>query len=391
MAVTLYWIVQADAVATPTGAQIVAGQDGTGAAALASGSEAYTAAGDYSEAVAITGLSANTAYEQAWVAYDGSTYSTPVTATITTPANVSNALTGQAVTISAGTMVAALAQALTGSNATVSAGTLAQALTQPLVGSAATASAGTLVSAVTQPLTGSAVTASAGTLTANVGTGDEAALTGSASTSSAGTLVSALTQPLTGASATVSAGTLVSAVAQPLTGSAVTASAGTLTAAVDQNVTVALTGETVSVIAGDVSTLGGVAVSNKGAGKPTRLRKRRQVVQIDGEDFIVESEDEAIALLDKAKEQAEQLATLAQSRANKAERRPARRIMRDARRQLAVPEITVEPEVAEYADKILAQIRDLYQSTIQDIEISAMLHRIENNEQDDEDILLLMA
>ena len=91
MAVTLYWIVQADATATPTGAQIVAGQDGTGATALASGSEAYTAAGDYSEASSITGLSAGVAYEQAWVAYDGSTYSSVVTATITTVFLVSGA------------------------------------------------------------------------------------------------------------------------------------------------------------------------------------------------------------------------------------------------------------------------------------------------------------
>ena len=91
MAVTLYWIVQADATATPTGAQIVAGQDGTGATALASGSEAYTAAGDYSEAISITGLSAGVAYEQAWVAYDGSTYSSVVTATITTVFLVSGA------------------------------------------------------------------------------------------------------------------------------------------------------------------------------------------------------------------------------------------------------------------------------------------------------------
>lgn len=88
MAISLYWIVQADATATPTGAQIVAGQDGTGAAALASGSEAYTAAGDYSEAAAITGLSAGTAYEQAWVAYDGVSYSSVVTATITTLTSV---------------------------------------------------------------------------------------------------------------------------------------------------------------------------------------------------------------------------------------------------------------------------------------------------------------
>ncbi len=101
MAVTLYWIVQPDATATPTGAQIAAGQDGTGSAALASGDVAYTAAGDYSEASAITGLTAGTAYEQAWVAYDGSTYSSVVTATITTAAAhaATGALTAQPATV----------------------------------------------------------------------------------------------------------------------------------------------------------------------------------------------------------------------------------------------------------------------------------------------------
>ena len=85
MAVSLYWIVQADATATPTGAQIVAGQDGTGAAALKSGSEAYTTGGTYDEATAITGLTPGTAYEQWWTASaDGVTFSTPTGGTITT-------------------------------------------------------------------------------------------------------------------------------------------------------------------------------------------------------------------------------------------------------------------------------------------------------------------
>ena len=81
MAVTLYWVVYSDGGGTPTGSQVVAGQDSTGSAALASGSEAYTSAGTYDEATAITSLSANTAYRVAWVAYDGSTYSSVVVST----------------------------------------------------------------------------------------------------------------------------------------------------------------------------------------------------------------------------------------------------------------------------------------------------------------------
>ena len=78
MAVTLYWVVYANGGGTPSGAQIVAGQDSTGSAALASGSEPYTTAGTYDEATAITSLSANTAYRVAWVPYDGTTYGTVV-------------------------------------------------------------------------------------------------------------------------------------------------------------------------------------------------------------------------------------------------------------------------------------------------------------------------
>src|SRR5574337_672207 len=87
MATTLYWVVYADGGGTPSGAQIVAGQDSTGSAALASGSEAYTSAGTYDEATAITSLSASTAYRVAWVAYDGTSYSAvAVSAAITTSA-----------------------------------------------------------------------------------------------------------------------------------------------------------------------------------------------------------------------------------------------------------------------------------------------------------------
>src|SRR5574337_299345 len=85
MAVTLYWVAYADGGGAPTGAQIVAGQDSTGSAALASGSEAYSGAGTYDEATAITSLAASTAYRVAGVAFDGTSYSdVAVSAAITT-------------------------------------------------------------------------------------------------------------------------------------------------------------------------------------------------------------------------------------------------------------------------------------------------------------------
>src|SRR5574340_437048 len=87
MAVNLYWVVYANGGGTPTGSQVVAGQDASGAAALASGSVAYTAAGTYDAASTISTLSPSTAYQAAWVAYDGASYSTVVqSAAITTSA-----------------------------------------------------------------------------------------------------------------------------------------------------------------------------------------------------------------------------------------------------------------------------------------------------------------
>jgi hypothetical protein len=74
MAVTLYWVVYASAGSTPSAAQVVAGLDATGFAALASGSEFYTAPGVYDETAGITTLSSNTTYKVAWAAYDGSSY-----------------------------------------------------------------------------------------------------------------------------------------------------------------------------------------------------------------------------------------------------------------------------------------------------------------------------
>src|SRR5574337_1740094 len=89
MAVTLYWVVYADGGGTPTGAQIVAGQDSTGSAALDHDSEPYSGAGTYDEATAITSLSASTAYRVAGVPFDGTSYGTVVvSAAITTAAQL---------------------------------------------------------------------------------------------------------------------------------------------------------------------------------------------------------------------------------------------------------------------------------------------------------------
>ncbi len=83
MAVSLYYIIVADGSTAPTGAQVYAGVDYGAVTVLASGSVAYTAAGDY-DGTPWAGASASTAYDQYWVASDGTTHGTPVKGDITT-------------------------------------------------------------------------------------------------------------------------------------------------------------------------------------------------------------------------------------------------------------------------------------------------------------------
>lgn len=82
--IVLYWVVYAAAGSAPSGAQIIAGQDATGSAASASGSEIYVSPGVYDETTPITGLLGNTSYRVAWVAYDGSSYSAVVVSDVIT-------------------------------------------------------------------------------------------------------------------------------------------------------------------------------------------------------------------------------------------------------------------------------------------------------------------
>lgn len=82
---TFYWVIQPAAVADPTRAQIVAGQDGAGSAAVAFGSEADSGQTSPLDAAgAATGLTPGTAYEVAWVWYDGADESNVVVGAFTT-------------------------------------------------------------------------------------------------------------------------------------------------------------------------------------------------------------------------------------------------------------------------------------------------------------------
>jgi len=89
MAITIYWVVYANGAGKPSNDQIRLGQNSGGTAALESGSALYTAGGTLTFPPVITVLAPNTAYQEAFVAYDdvALTYSNSVeSATITTEA-----------------------------------------------------------------------------------------------------------------------------------------------------------------------------------------------------------------------------------------------------------------------------------------------------------------
>ena len=141
------------------------------------------------------------------------------------------------------------------------------------------------------------------------------------------------------------------------------------------------------VVSAEFKTAGGAV----GGGKARKTRKRKIQVEIDGEVFDVESEEEAESVLKKAAQEAAETAKLAIERAAKAKRRPVRKIVRDAEKALTVPQVSVPPSLQSYADQMIGQIRAEYQSALSAIEIAAHMARREREiEEDDEDVLMLL-
>ena len=128
----------------------------------------------------------------------------------------------------------------------------------------------------------------------------------------------------------------------------------------------------------------------KPAGK-SRKRRKKYTVEIDGEVYAVGSEAEAIEVLEKVAEKARETAELAISRAAKAKAKPARDVIRDAKKTLKAPEIEVSPDLDAIAAHILKGVQSVYSDALQSIEISTLLRKREREDEEDEDILLLLV
>ncbi len=133
-----------------------------------------------------------------------------------------------------------------------------------------------------------------------------------------------------------------------------------------------------------------VETRSTGAGK-SRQKGRRYVLAIDGKDLIVSSAEEAQALIDDVKRKAEATAEIALQRANASKRRPVGKVLRDARKALELPTIEAPLELADYAQKVLGEIRAKFEQQLRDIEITALLHKQAQQEEDDEEVLMLIA
>lgn len=119
-----------------------------------------------------------------------------------------------------------------------------------------------------------------------------------------------------------------------------------------------------------------VAAANTGAGRK-RKRRRRLVVEIDGRDFEVESVEQAVALLERAKEVAvKQIAAV---------RAASVRVERGA--PIKRPSIrTDSPPLRELVREKRAQIVSLYDALLRDLEIQYLLTKAD--EEDEEETLL---
>jgi hypothetical protein len=247
---------------------------------------------------------------------------------------------------------------LVGEVSAVGSGTVPPVLELPLMGQAITSAQQSMGAPGGATLTGAAFTATAGDVfTVN---DREFALTGEASAMSAGSLFASPLAFVTGEQLTVGQEAIGPKNVE-LTGAEIVSDTGRMI------------GE-------------GPFTQVPGGSKKGRKPRRPLTVEIDGETFSVNSREEALALLEQAKQTAEENAKLTVERAAAAEKRPTRKVLKDAREALQEPEIEASEDLAAEAEAVKAEIDALYKDAMVKVEIAARLRR----EEDEDETALLM-
>ena len=128
-------------------------------------------------------------------------------------------------------------------------------------------------------------------------------------------------------------------------------------------------------------------VASTGAGR--RKRRRKYVVEIDGEEFIVDSEQQAMALLDRAKALAQQAA---RAKADEVVEKVMPRAMRIGKTRkiiLKPPTISGSSALSEEIRQEQAAIRQIYLDAAVAAELRLLL-LLQQMQDDEETIILLM-
>jgi hypothetical protein len=322
-------------------------------------------------------------------------------------------VTGSASTTAAGTQTPNIDVPVSGLEITTAQGVVASGLEAD--DTSITSSSGAVVQSIAVALEGDQMDAGQGSLTA---TGDAfGVLTGSAVTTAAGTVAPVVSVALSGSEFAGSLGVFGAPGGAALTGSAVTVTAGEVFTTEDRSF--ALTGQSVSVEDGDCVTsylafvegaeltvsqqtigpfsveLSGVVIESatgnvrapdtdrpgKSKGKG---RDKKIVVTIDEQQFIVESEEEAVALLEQAAEVAAETAALQVAKVAESSKRGRKKALASAREALQTPVIAVEDFDAQ---SYIAKITQTYADALKEIETKKKAE--DKRTQDEEDTIIL--
>lgn len=144
----------------------------------------------------------------------------------------------------------------------------------------------------------------------------------------------------------------------------------------------ALPGSTVTITV----SLGEAPAQQPGGRGQRRRGRQRFYVEIDGQQFPVDSAQEAADLLQRARALAEQQAEQKVERVTKVLRRKAQ----IPRVQIAAPDITASPEIQADLAPLIEDIRRLYKRAEETAELRLLMMKRMRDEDDEDDLLLLM-